>query len=134
MSKKKNETVLVVDDEINILSFISDSLSHSGYKVITASTAEEALRIINSANEKIDLLLTDIVLPGLKGHELAERLLAICPGTRLLFMSAYICPTIASKNSYYRQESFLQKPFTPKTLASKIKKVLATEQRSEAAN
>lgn len=129
MSSKRNETVLVVDDEINILSFISTALSLSGYKVITAASAEEALKIIGASREKIDLLLTDIVLPGLKGHELAECLQEKHPETRFLFMSAYICPTMASKNSYYRQEAFLRKPFTPKTLASKIKKVLAAGQR-----
>jgi len=77
-----------------------------------------------SHQNKIDLLLTDVMLPGIKGQELAKELLHSCPDVNVLFMSGYLCPSMAYSGSDQRFEAFIQKPFAPNTLLRKIRKLL----------
>lgn len=123
MDGQKKETIMIVDDETNILLFTEEILSEMGYRVITASTAEEALNLVEDANTKIDLLLTDVMLPGMKGYELAKSIQKIQPQARLLFMSAYMCPSLARKDNL-DDDAYIQKPFTPEKLIYAVETIM----------
>jgi len=96
-----------------------------GYNVLYAASGEEALKVAASPQVKIDLLLTDVMLPGIKGQELARQMISTDPGVNILFMSGYLCPSMAYSDQDQRHEAFIQKPFSPKTLLRKIRKLLA---------
>jgi two-component system cell cycle sensor histidine kinase/response regulator CckA len=121
-----SETVLAVDDDPVMLELVEQVLRPLGYKVLFASSGEEALKVAAShQEEKIDLLLTDVILPGIKGQELAKQLLdSSCPDVNVLFMSGYICPSMAHNDSGQGFEGFIQKPFAPKSLLRKMRKLL----------
>ena len=119
-----SETVLAVDDDPSLLGILEEVLSPLGYKVLSAGSGEEALAMAASHQNKIDLLLTDVMLPGIKGQELAKELLHSCPDVNVLFMSGYLCPSMAYSDSDQRFEAFIQKPFAPNTLLRKIRKLL----------
>ena len=118
------ETVLAVDDDPSMLGILEEVLKPLGYKVLSAASGEEALAMAAKHQEKIDLLLTDVMLPGIKGQELAKQLLHRCPGVNILFMSGYLCPSMAHSDSDQRFEAFIQKPFSPNALLRKIRKLL----------
>jgi CheY-like chemotaxis protein len=118
------ETVLAVDDDPSMLGILEEVLKPLGYKVLSASNGEEALAMAAKHREKIDLLLTDVMLPGIKGQELAKQLLHRCPDVNILFMSGYLCPSMAHSDSDQRFEAFIQKPFSPNALLRKIRKLL----------
>lgn len=114
MDKKKSTTVLVVDDDPSILKLLKELLAANEYKTILAASGEEALEI---ASEKtaIDLLLTDIKMPGISGVALAKQFITLYPETKVLFMSAYSLPSTLYNISGIKM-SFLQKPFGIKNL------------------
>jgi two-component system cell cycle sensor histidine kinase/response regulator CckA len=118
------ETVLAVDDDPSMLGILEEVLKPLGYKVLSAASGEEALAMAAKHQEKIDLLLTDVMLPGIKGQELAKQLLHKCPDVNILFMSGYLCPSMAHNDSDQRFEAFIQKPFSPNSLLRKIRKLL----------
>ncbi|MFC1844981.1 response regulator [Thermodesulfobacteriota bacterium] len=120
-----SETVLAVDDDPVMLELVEEVLKPFGYNVLFASSGEEALKVVASLKEgEIDLLLTDVMLPGIKGQELAMQLLDSYPDVNVLFMSGYICPSMAHNNSEQRFEGFIQKPFGPKSLLRKMRRLL----------
>ena len=119
-----SETVLAVDDDPTMLELLQEVLTPLGYRVLFATSGEEALEIVTSQQEKIDLLLTDVVLPGIKGQDLARELLVRCPDVNVLFMSGYLCPSMAHSDSDKRFEAFIQKPFVPNSLLRKMRKLL----------
>ena len=119
-----SETVLAVDDDPSMLDLVEEVLTPLGYKVLSAASGEEALEMAASYQDKIDLLLTDVILPGIKGQELAKQLICSCPQVNVLFMSGYLCPSMAHSNPEQRFESFIQKPFTPNALLRKMRKLL----------
>ena len=119
-----SETVLAVDDDPIMLELVEKVLTPLGYKVLFAASGEEALEVAASREEKIDLLSTDVILPGIKGHDLAKQLLINCPEVNVLFMSGCLCPSMAHNNSEQRFEGFIQKPFAPKSLLRKMRKLL----------
>lgn len=118
------ETVLAVDDDPSMLGILEEVLKPLGYKVLSAASGEEALSMVEKHREKIDLLLTDVMLPGIKGQELAKQLLHRCPDVNVLFMSGYLCPSMAHSDRDQRFEAFIQKPFSPNALLRKIRKLL----------
>lgn len=119
------ETVLAVDNDPVMLELVGEALKPFGYKVLFASSGEEALEVATSLREdKIDLLLTDVILPGIKGQELAQQLLESYPDVSILFMSGYICPSMAHNSSEQRFEGFILKPFAPKSLLRKMRRLL----------
>jgi CheY-like chemotaxis protein len=124
MRLRGSETVLAVDDDSAILDILADVLKPLGYKVLSASSGEEALAKAALHQDKIDLLLTDVMLPGIKGQELAKQLLHRCPDVNVLFMSGYLCPSMAHSDTDQRFEAFIQKPFSPNALLRKIRKLL----------
>jgi len=83
------ETLLVVDDEPDVRAVARDVLAANGYRILEAGNAEEALRVAQDKSELIDLLLTDVVMPGLHGHELAAQLRVQRPGLKILYMSGF---------------------------------------------
>jgi CheY-like chemotaxis protein len=118
-----SETVLLVEDEASVLLFARSVLATSGYRVIEARHAEEALVIAERHPGTIHLLLTDLVMPGLSGVELARRLVALKPGLRVITMSGY-ADTLLHKGILTPGTAFLSKPFTPETLLGKVRETL----------
>ena len=119
------ETILVVDDELEVLALVADVLQAKGYTVLSASDPREALRLARTRSEPIHLLLTDVVMPFMNGRELAEEVRSICPGIKLLFMSAYTTDVIEDYGIRITPgEPFVVKPFTVVALASKVRAVL----------
>jgi PAS domain S-box-containing protein len=119
------ETVLVVDDEPSIQRLVIDLLTPLGYSMLAASSGDEALTLA-VATRSIDLLITDLIMPGMQGQELAEKFLAHHSKAAVLFMSGYRVEDIDEKNPCCL-EHFLQKPLTPSTLGRKVREVLDNE-------
>jgi PAS domain S-box-containing protein len=117
-------TVLLVEDEPALRDLVVETLSEGGYTVIAASQADEALERAAAHDGVIDLLLTDVVMPGQSGPVLARRLLEIRPDTRVIFMSGYTASSIEPRD-LDTPRAFLQKPFPVQTLVDRIHEVLA---------
>ena len=122
--RQGSETILLVEDEEAVRGLTRRCLESSGYTVLQASNAEEALPIAASHAGRLDLLLTDVIMPGASGPELALRVLELRPGTRVLYVSGYTDLSMASQGVLDDGAFFLQKPFTPQTLARKVREVL----------
>jgi two-component system cell cycle sensor histidine kinase/response regulator CckA len=121
------ETVLLVEDEDALREVTRRILVRGGYQVIAAESGPEALAIASTYDGEIQLLLTDVVMPHMLGKELAQRLLAVRPATRVLFMSGYAQPILASQGRLDPGVSLLEKPFSEATLLVKAGEVLAAE-------
>ena len=119
-----SETVLVVEDEPAVLTLSRRALESQGYVVLAASDADAALRVVERHGGMIHLLLTDVVMPGLSGRELADRLSAQRPGIRVLYMSGYPGDAVVQHGTLPLGSAFLQKPFSPDGLARKVRDVL----------
>jgi PAS domain S-box-containing protein len=122
-----SETILLAEDESTIRALVSEVLRAQGYRVLEAHDAAEAIRISQewrARNTPIDLLLTDVVMPGGSGRELAERLGAVMPDTKVLYMSGYTDDAIIQHGLSQAEVAFLRKPFTPDALARKIRELL----------
>ncbi len=117
------ETVLVVEDQIEVLKYATEALKAYGYSVLSCGAAAEALALCEQPEQRVDLVLTDMVMPEMGGRELAERLAELRPNLPVLFMSGY---TGGTKHDDGRpgEERFLQKPFSPAELARKVKTAL----------
>jgi PAS domain S-box-containing protein len=118
------ETLLVVEDEAQILQLAKNVLEQHGYRVLPASAAEEACEISRAFPDKIDLLLTDIMLPCMNGRELQQHLKAYRPEIRTLFMSGYPGESIGHRGVIDSGVEFLAKPFTIQALLGKVRAVL----------
>jgi two-component system cell cycle sensor histidine kinase/response regulator CckA len=118
------ETVLVVEDEPQVLTVTREALRSHGYTVLEAEDAEVALRVARGSGRTIDLLLTDVVMPGISGGQLAERLTAERPDLRVLFMSGYTDDALSPHGVLRPGVHYLQKPFSPDVLAQKVREVL----------
>jgi PAS domain S-box-containing protein len=118
------ETILAVEDEDAVRRIVRIALESTGYTVIEARSGPEALEIAGRHAGKIDLVLTDVVMPEMSGRELAERIEQDHPGIRILFMSGYTDDTVMRHGFVGSSVAFLQKPFSPLTLARKVRDVL----------
>jgi signal transduction histidine kinase/ActR/RegA family two-component response regulator len=119
-----SETVLLVEDEDMVRKLASELLAEGGYTVLEANGGEAAIHLGKKHKARIDLLITDVVMPKLSGKEVAERLRAIHPETRVLFMSGYTDEAIVHHGIVDSGIAFIQKPFSEKALAQKIRDVL----------
>jgi len=117
-------TILVVEDDPGIRDLSSKILRRYGYDVLSASDGDEARRISEGHEGAIDLLLSDVVMPGMNGPMVAEMLTRMRPGLKVVFMSGYTDSTVVRQGVMERDLPFLQKPFTPERLANKIVEVL----------
>ena len=122
--KHGTETVLLVEDEDIVRELSSEVLRSCGYKVIEASSGKEALRSYKEFGKEISLLMTDVVMPGMNGEELAKQLLSIQPELKILYTSGYIDNPIALSDGLKHGAAFIQKPFTNIELARKIRAIL----------
>jgi two-component system cell cycle sensor histidine kinase/response regulator CckA len=118
------ETVLIVEDEESILNLIKEMLEMLGYKVMAVNETDKALRLAREYDGNIDLLLTDVIMPGMNGKELSERIIAFKPGLKRLYMSGYTSDVIASQGILEEGAQFIPKPFSFKDLATKVRETL----------
>ena len=119
------ETILIVDDEPEVLALATSILRTEGYTIVATGDPREALRIARSRPEPLDLLLTDVVMPGMNGRELAGRLRVFRSGIKVLFMSAYSAETVENFGIRLAPgEPFVVKPFLVADLANKVRAVL----------
>jgi PAS domain S-box-containing protein len=118
------ESVLVVEDDSNLRGLAARVLRNCGYTVYVAGGGAEALTIALDPDTAIDAVLTDVVMPGMNGRELVERLIESRPGMRSLLMSGYTDDDILRRGVLHGETAFLQKPFTPEQLARKLRGVL----------
>jgi PAS domain S-box-containing protein len=119
-----DETVLVVEDMENVREMIRQVLEESGYTVLLAAHGEEALALVRERRSPIHLLLTDVVLPKLGGRGLAEQMLALRPGTPVLYMSGYTNGAVTHGGALDEGIALIEKPFTPARLAHAVRKAL----------
>ena len=120
----RGETVLVVEDDTSVLKLAEKFLEGLGYIVLTAGKPGDAVRIVEQHSGQIHLLMTDVVMPDMNGQELADRLRAIRPEMRCLFMSGYTADVIAHRGVLNEGIKFIQKPFSLSNLAAKVRRVL----------
>ncbi len=118
------EIVLVVEDEKSLRTICGRFLGALGYEVLAAETPGEALEMLKTHEGEIQLLLTDVVMPGMDGKQLARRICALKPGIRVLYMSGYTADVIAQRGVLGQNTGFLAKPFTRLELATQVHKVL----------
>ena len=118
------ETILVVEDDLPILKLAHKILDELGYTVLTATTPSEALSLAEEHAGRIHLLVTDVIMPEMNGHDLANRLLFLCPELKCVFMSGYTRNAIAHHGVLDKGVNFVQKPFSKRELAKTVRKVL----------
>jgi PAS domain S-box-containing protein len=124
------ETILVVEDETTVRELARELLELYGYKVLEAAHGEEALRICRTHDGTIHLMLTDVVMPQMNGHELAETLAPLRPGMKVLYMSGYSEGSGVVRDILASKTLFLRKPFTPDALAEKVRALLNEARRN----
>jgi two-component system cell cycle sensor histidine kinase/response regulator CckA len=118
----------VAEDEPSVRDLVTSILKDRGYTVLSATNGNEALRMSEKwARDKIDLLLTDVVMPQMSGTELADRLIASRPDIKVLLTSGYIEDMGGLSNTLKKGAAFIEKPFRPATLACKIRELLDTQ-------
>ncbi len=118
-----SETILLVEDEESVRQLVRETLVARGYRVLEAENGSAALTLAAAHPETIHLVVTDVVMPGLSGHELAQQLLASRPGVKVLYLSGYAEDAI-NTSATRPQKAFLQKPFTLQSLSRKVREVL----------
>ena len=119
-----HETVLIVEDEPGVQRIAARVLGVKGYEVLTAASAEEALGLLRDGHRTVDLLLTDVVLQGMGGRELAEAAVALRPGLRVLFVSGYTDDVVLQHRLVADDVHFLAKPYSPDALVQRVRQVL----------
>ena len=119
-----SETVVVVEDDVSLRELVRLMLQSSGYEVLTAASADQAARLCAEHPGGVELLLTDVVMPEVNGRVLAERLEALFPALRVLFMSGYSDEAVFRHGKIRPNTAFIEKPFSERALARKVREVL----------
>lgn len=122
------KTILLVEDEAAVRRLTHRFLSRAGYRVVEAGDGRQALDIMAAMEGSIDLLVTDVIMPGMNGRELADRVVARNPETRVFFMSGY--PDDVPLVKGLAESAFLQKPFTAEALVKALEEALDADARS----
>ena len=125
-SAEGTESILLVEDDPGVRILVRDELRKLGYRVVEAPNGVEACLLVSQEMDRVDMLLTDIVMPGMGGRELAQHLSVIKPGLRILFMSGYTDDIGIFSGLPRETTGFLQKPFTPEKLAQTVRRILDT--------
>jgi DNA-binding NtrC family response regulator len=120
-------TILVVDDEPEVRKLVTAMLTRNGYRVLTADTGENAVRLFRT-NPGVELLLTDVVAPGMSGPMIADEIAALKPDIKVLFMSGYDGTQVVQRYVVEKNYSLLIKPFTVEQLEQKVKETLGEGQ------
>jgi two-component system cell cycle sensor histidine kinase/response regulator CckA len=124
VTERGSETILVVEDDERVRDLVRIMLETTGYEVVLVATAGDAERICGERRDGIDLVLTDVVMPEMNGRVLAERVAAISPTTRILFMSGYSDEAVYHHGVIRPDAAFLEKPFSARTLTRKVRETL----------
>src|SRR5580658_3000962 len=124
MPNEQSPKVLVVDDEPEVRKLVAAMLVRNGYRVISADSGENAIRLFKN-NPDTDLLLTDVVAPGMSGPMIADQIAALKPDIKVLFMSGYDGTQVVRRYVVEKGYSLLTKPFSMEQLESKVKLVLS---------
>jgi DNA-binding response OmpR family regulator len=132
MPDNRRGTILLVDDEPEIRRLVTGMLKAKGYEVLCAESGETAIRLC-AENAGIDLLLTDVVSPGMSGPAIADEVRALNPGVRILFMTGYDATNLVRRYRHEMGASLLVKPFTMEQLDRRISSLLADDSGSAAA-
>ncbi|MFV0387646.1 MAG: response regulator [Pyrinomonadaceae bacterium] len=127
----RNETILIVEDENMVRNLTSETLQNHGFNVITADGGSRALRMINAGTQRIDLVLTDVIMPNMNGIDFVQKLRTISPKIKVVFMSGYAGPNDSSNSAFFENEPFIQKPFDTKVLVQTVIDVLGAEDSSK---
>ncbi|MFA5903454.1 MAG: PAS domain S-box protein [Desulfobacula sp.] len=122
--ERGHETILLVEDEPMLLDMTMKMLEQHGYRILAAQNPEDAFRLADTHAGEIDLLITDVVMPGMNGRDLAEKLLSRYPGLRCLFMSGYTSSVIARHGVLDKGVNFIEKPFSLNDLTIKVRQVM----------
>ena len=122
-----SETILLVEDETPVRIFASRALANKGYTVLEAENAEAALEIIEKQGNKIDLVISDVIMPGMNGPTMVKEIQKQIPDLKVIFMSGYTEDALSDYEGKPEELNFLQKPFSLKDLAAKAKEVLSKE-------
>jgi PAS domain S-box-containing protein len=125
------ETVLIVEDETNLRRMTCHYLETQGYKILEAADGAAAVQICVAHSGPIHLLLTDVIMPGMNGHEVAKRVVSLRPNTKVLYMSGYAENAIGHNGTLDEGINLLQKPFTLQALKEKVREVLDVEKPQE---
>jgi PAS domain S-box-containing protein len=123
-ARNGHEVILLVEDEATLRQLAARALRARGFKVLLAADGAEALRMLETHRQPLDLLVTDVVMPNMDGRELADRLRARMPHLKVLFLSGYMDDALLRRGVFEANETLLQKPFTPHTLAQRVCEVL----------
>ena len=115
------ETVLLVEDDVSLLELASGILDRLGYTVLAAGTPGEAMRLVEEYTAEIHLLMTDIIMPEMSGRDLAEKIKEARPAMKCLFMSGYTANVISCRGMLDEGVQFIQKPFSMREIAAKIR-------------
>ncbi|MGD0300061.1 MAG: ATP-binding protein, partial [Bryobacteraceae bacterium] len=120
----RTATILLVEDQAAVRLFAQDVLSDAGYNVLAASNGAAALENATSYQDNIDLLITDVVMPGMNGLQLAAQLAVVRPGLRVLYVSGYADSALLHRGVILENVALLPKPFSPQSLVSKVDELL----------
>jgi CheY-like chemotaxis protein len=123
-------TILVVDDEPMALKLVQSVLERRGFDVLTAENALQALEIFHSQRHRIELLISDVVMPEMDGATLANRIVALNPDLPVLFMSGLVTAREVEQVGALAQFAFIRKPFRPATLVQAVRKMLTDEDQT----
>jgi DNA-binding NtrC family response regulator len=123
MSDKQQKTILVVDDEPEIRKLVAAMLTRNGHRVLSADSGDNAIRLFKN-NTDTDLLLTDVVAPGMSGPMIADQIATLKPAIKVLFMSGYDSTQVVQRYVVEKGYSLLVKPFSMEQLERKVQAVL----------
>ena len=124
MSVSEKRTILVVDDEPEIRKLVGAMVSQFGYNVLTADSGEHAIKVYQNNRELIDLLITDVVAPGMSGPMLADKLTVLQPDLKVLYISGYDNTHVVQKYVVEKGHALLAKPFTAEEIQAKVREML----------
>ena len=125
MSATEKRTILVVDDEAEIRKLVGAMVSQAGYTILTADSGEHALVLYKNNKGPIDLLITDVVAPGMSGPMLADKLTELQPDLKVLYISGYDNTHVVQKYVVEKGHALLSKPFTVEEMKNKVREMLS---------
>jgi two-component system, cell cycle sensor histidine kinase and response regulator CckA len=118
------ETILLVEDEPGLRRLMHRTLERYGYTILNANSVDDALVLARGHSGPIDLLLSDVIMPGMNGPDLAQRIVKLRPSVKVLYVSGYNSQAIEGTNSMSPNARILAKPFPPQVLAKKVRECL----------